>query len=416
MKRILVVAFVVLGLGVVCPLWAQPDSTQEVYEYVMQWGTTGSDTGQFSGPCGMCIDDTGYIYVCDRWNNRIQKFTRNGLFVLMWGRYGTGQGEFNEPYDIAADHSGYVYVNDAANYRIQKFDSRGNFILMWADTAAGLDVGPSNFLYIADGGGTGLYESLRVYDTLGNHLRSFGNSDTASWLPGGVAVDDSEFIYVSRSSNSRANDIVKFDSSGNVVLRWGRNGTGDGEFDQVHTLCSGRLATAEKYKLFAPDAPLVLPNYRVQKFTSGGIFVTKWGSRGTGNGQFMYPFSVVVDSEGYAYVSDPEFGVNRIQKFRKTVVGVEVSERGPVLKKRFRLQVLSPVRGEFVVRYSLPGEEEVKIGLFDLSGRKVQSLLEEVQKAGEHELRKNLFPPSGVYFLVLESSSGRAIAKVVQIR
>ena len=29
-------------------------------------------------------------------------------------------------------------------------------------------------------------------------------------------------------------------------------------------------------------------NYRVQKFTSNGAFITKWGSEGSGDGQFQY--------------------------------------------------------------------------------------------------------------------------------
>ena len=33
-------------------------------------------------------------------------------------------------------------------------------------------------------------------------------------------------------------------------------------------------------------------------------FVTKWGSSGTEDGQFTYPFGVAVDSSGNVYVAD----------------------------------------------------------------------------------------------------------------
>ena len=35
-------------------------------------------------------------------------------------------------------------------------------------------------------------------------------------------------------------------------------------------------------------------NFRIQKFTSDGKFVTKWGTEGSGDNQFQDPHSVVV--------------------------------------------------------------------------------------------------------------------------
>ncbi|MBF0457867.1 MAG: hypothetical protein HQK99_08235, partial [Nitrospirae bacterium] len=54
-------------------------------------------------------------------------------------------------------------------------------------------------------------------------------------------------------------------------------------------------------------------NNRIQKFTSDGTFVTKWGSSGAGNGMFNSPGAIVVDNKGYVYVVDS--GNYRIQKF-----------------------------------------------------------------------------------------------------
>jgi hypothetical protein len=46
-------------------------------------------------------------------------------------------------------------------------------------------------------------------------------------------------------------------------------------------------------------------NHRIQKFDSNGKFITKWGSYGSGDGQFVNsPDGTAVDSSGYAYVSD----------------------------------------------------------------------------------------------------------------
>src|SRR5260370_9331562 len=46
--------------------------------YVTQWGAFGTGSGQFDVPGGVAVDGNGEVYVADRNNNRIQKFTSNG--------------------------------------------------------------------------------------------------------------------------------------------------------------------------------------------------------------------------------------------------------------------------------------------------------------------------------------------------
>ena len=55
-------------------------------------------------------------------------------------------------------------------------------------------------------------------------------------------------------------------------------------------------------------------NHRIQKFDSHGNFIMKFGSKGSGPGQFDNPRHVVVDKQlKYVYVADSKN--NRIQKF-----------------------------------------------------------------------------------------------------
>jgi len=49
----------------------------------------------------------------------------------------------------------------------------------------------------------------------------------------------------------------------------------------------------------------------IQKFTSEGQFVARFGEAGQGKGQFHGPSSVAADSEGYIYVAD--WGNERVQ-------------------------------------------------------------------------------------------------------
>jgi hypothetical protein len=71
-------------------------------------------------------------------------------------------------------------------------------------------------------------------------------------------------------------------------------------------------------RIFVLDAG----NARIQAFDAEGEYITQWGSRGTGDGQFEFgdgfrpedfAGSVAVDDEGFIYVAD--VGNRRIQKF-----------------------------------------------------------------------------------------------------
>jgi len=89
--------------------------------FVTKWGSRGSGNGQFELPVNVAVDSSGRVYVVDNSNENIQIFNGNGGFIKAWGGSGSGDGQFRGPHDVAIDSAGYVYVADAGNSRIQKF-------------------------------------------------------------------------------------------------------------------------------------------------------------------------------------------------------------------------------------------------------------------------------------------------------
>ena len=101
---------------------------------VHEWGESGDGDGELRVPSGIVVED-GLVYVTEDRNSRVQVFTTDGDFVRKWGSPGSGDGQFNWLFEnihgIDLDENGYVYVTDTGNNRIQKFTKEGVFVLAW---------------------------------------------------------------------------------------------------------------------------------------------------------------------------------------------------------------------------------------------------------------------------------------------
>jgi DNA-binding beta-propeller fold protein YncE len=90
--------------------------------FIGKWGYTGVGDGQFRAPSGIGIDRHDNVYVTEIGNDRVQVFDEHGKFITKFGKRGAEDGEFNNLRGCMVDKAtGWVYLADTENHRVQVF-------------------------------------------------------------------------------------------------------------------------------------------------------------------------------------------------------------------------------------------------------------------------------------------------------
>lgn len=119
-------------------------------------GEAGHGPDRFNKPSDVLVAPNGEIFVADGHdeggNNRIVKFSPDGVFLQAWGRTGDGPGELRDPHALAMDSRGRLFVADRANNRIQIFDQEGRHLASWTGFGrpSGLFIDANDVLYATD--------------------------------------------------------------------------------------------------------------------------------------------------------------------------------------------------------------------------------------------------------------------------
>jgi len=127
-----------------------------------------------------------------------------------------------------------------------------------------------------------------------------------------IGLDHPDALAIGPDGNLYVTDlgqrVTVISPAGKVLRRWGKPGTGPGEFKfiasdpTIPANVTGKIAVGRNGMVYISDSG----NDRVQVFSPQGRFIRQFGSLGSQKGQFLAPGDVVVDGSGNLYVADDQ--------------------------------------------------------------------------------------------------------------
>jgi peptidylamidoglycolate lyase len=182
----------------------------------------------------------------------------------------------------------------------------------WAELPAGTAWGVMTAVDVDAAGNVYAFQrsepaaKVMVFDSHGRYSRSWGENTFT--YPHGLRVLRDGFIW---TTDRQAQQILEFDANGKLLASMGRKGVaGDNSSRDTFNGVSD-VVMAANGNLFASDGEG--GNTRVVKLGKDGTFITSWGAKGAGPGEFNTPHCIAMDSKGRVWVCDR--GNNRLQVF-----------------------------------------------------------------------------------------------------
>jgi len=185
-----------------------------------------------------------------------------------------GGWSFQETAAVGTDANDNVYVFNRGEHPMMVFDRQGNFLRSWSEgvfpRAHGVTMGPGETIFCTDDGD----HTMRKCTLDGEVLLTLGTSGRPAGFMSGdpfnrcthVAIDprNEDFYVTDGYGNAR---VHKYSPDGRLLFSWGESGTGPGQFNIVHNICTDRDGW-----VFTADRE----NHRIQVFDPQGRFETQW--------------------------------------------------------------------------------------------------------------------------------------------
>lgn len=121
-------------------VWTVDAGSSQVYKFSprgdqllhIDVGEMPEKNSPFRGTADIAFAPNGNLLIADGYGNaRVLEYSPDGKRLRAWGHAGTGPGELNLPHAVAIDECGIIYVGDRENGRIQRFSREGHYIDQW---------------------------------------------------------------------------------------------------------------------------------------------------------------------------------------------------------------------------------------------------------------------------------------------
>jgi ABC-type Fe3+/spermidine/putrescine transport system ATPase subunit/sugar lactone lactonase YvrE len=187
-------------------VWFDP-----VGHWLKNIGRKGEGAGEFFYPVGICKDADENLYICEYGgNDRVQKFTREGQWLASFGSFGTEPGQFQRPSGLTW-LAGKIYVTDAVNNRVLIFTDAGKYVgVLGAPDQPPIDfdlpydiaAAPDGALYIIEYGAGRLTKVTPEGRLLGRYGRT-GSGEGEFATPWGLTIDSRMRVCIADTKNRR---------------------------------------------------------------------------------------------------------------------------------------------------------------------------------------------------------------------
>lgn len=245
------------------------------------------------------------------------------------------------PFDIACAPDGTILISDLA--WVQHWTGEGGFIEGWELPPVGINSHGSPSLMAMDelgsvciSAGLGYVQRLTLSGSLQAQWRLQG-----AFTAFGIAVGSDGNVF---SGDDYNRNIQKFSPDGTFLLRWGTEGSGPGQFLTVSGIAADRAG-----RIYALDSGGAAANHRVEVFDLAGNFLFQFGSQGTGDGQFEVLTDIAIGASGNVFITDERLG--RVQEFAPdgTFIAVVATKGTGVGQLQYPAGIGTDMRGNVYV-------------------------------------------------------------------
>ena len=207
---------------------------------------------------------------------------------------GSKPNKLSRPFGLSLDDAGNLLVTDTGAGAVCYLDFARKKWVRWTSVGGHRFLCPVAAVHHA--------QTFYVADTALGEVLAFDEKGRVQCIitnelerPAGMALLGDRLLIV----DSTLHHVVVCGLHGEFITKFGQRGAGPGEFNfPTH------LAVDDRRQIYVTDSL----NCRIEVFTAEGRYVRSFGSAGDAPGHFSRPKGVAVDRAGHVYVVDAVFG------------------------------------------------------------------------------------------------------------